>query len=1119
MTGATSGDELATVRSDATAPIFDVALPAQPYPGLRPFEKDEWPIFFGREVTTGDVVWRLIDKQFLALHGDSGCGKSSLVRAGVMPRLERDHARGGASWRTTSLLPRNAPLRNLATALAALEGTPPNPDRIMELRRVLNLGSQAAPHLSAFLRRGDNDYICILIDQFEEIFQLADQGGSGEVQQFVDVLTGLKKARAPGLHVVLTMRSEFLGRCANFDGLAEAINDTQFLLPRMDAQALMRAIREPARLYGGNVDRALAEAMVSDAGRGQDQLPLMQHAIMLLQRRAFGSTPQADLTGSWSIGLDAYRASGGMAKLLSEHADFVTAEIVAQASKTSEAKTAARLILEQTFKALTDINAEGHAIRRPQTIAQLMAVTGADRDALLSVIEPFCIDGVSFLKIFGRRPYGEGELVDIGHEALIRNWAKLSEWTISEAEAGSVYLRLLALTEERRANSTLLLGLREARDRERWWQEVAPSQAWANRYSHRHPGISVEEVRSLIDRSLDAELQTFSFWHEQLQLARAVWKREGRQQDRLLAGRALDDAERWLRVRDNAFTDDDREFINASLDWRRHAEDKEQQQRSAHERRRLLMRAAWAAAFAAGALATFYVPTGISVDHEPFMTVSGPTAPRNWTFDRNATRVAAIVEEDGKLLAKVWQLAPRPSTAPVLTTPATAAVLSPDGQSIAVIADGQLHLLPTNGPAANVTPIADLRVSSEGATGQLPITHVHFSSDSKWLITPTTSTWELVVFDTSNSENRMPIAKLEQVQLSAGPLMIAAAQSRPEFLVCSPGMVSVINMEQRPIVRRQSIEFEDPYYCDYAAGEKLAVVPTDHNLLMFSVVEAGSAEITAVSFPEGRARPTDENVDRRLPVSYVFDKSGSVVFGRSANRPMALASLIRPGAISAASFISRSRNRISEPYLWASDSGRWFAGTTEDGALFVWGTDPLNTNGTGAPREVLKPGMWSGIPLFAARTKSDSALLSNGRGVLQHVDLGKPQIEPSTVGRLGGTNHRLAPLHDDSGWQAVSTAEVQLIDAGLRVVPSPAITHEINATIRANDGSALWATTNVGLSRFRKVFKFWGVTLWALEWPRILYGAESSLGTTTSDGGRVPFRGGDGGGDGGGSGF
>ena len=112
------------------------------------------------------------------------------------------------------------------------------------------------------------------------------------------MLVGLQQSRTPGLNVILTMRSEFLGRCARFEGLAETINDTQLLLPRMDVQALMRAIREPARLYGGTVERELAEEVVADSGQGQDQLPLMQHAMMLMQRQTTGGVkPMADGPG------------------------------------------------------------------------------------------------------------------------------------------------------------------------------------------------------------------------------------------------------------------------------------------------------------------------------------------------------------------------------------------------------------------------------------------------------------------------------------------------------------------------------------------------------------------------------------------------------------------------------------------------------------------------------------------------------------------------------------------------------------------------------------------------------------------------------------------------------
>src|SRR5690606_32072233 len=128
--------------------------------------KDEWPIFFGRERMADAVVAQLIDKRLLVVHGDSGCGKSSLVRAAVLPRLEQESARSGLTWRTCTTLPGDAPLWNFATALSALDGG--DEARTMDIRRALNFGRDAPAEIARMLRRDPTDHLCILVDQFEE---------------------------------------------------------------------------------------------------------------------------------------------------------------------------------------------------------------------------------------------------------------------------------------------------------------------------------------------------------------------------------------------------------------------------------------------------------------------------------------------------------------------------------------------------------------------------------------------------------------------------------------------------------------------------------------------------------------------------------------------------------------------------------------------------------------------------------------------------------------------------------------------------------------------------------------------------------------------------------------
>jgi hypothetical protein len=155
---------------------LDAPLPPRPYPGLRPFESDEWPIFFGRETMTEEVIRGLVHQQLVVVHGDSGCGKSSLIRAGVLARLAQGHVSSGLRWRTCKMLPRENPLGNLVRALAELDGAG-DVDR-HEIHRVLNHGADAPAGLAELLRRGVDDHICILVDQSRSCLHSPDSTGA-----------------------------------------------------------------------------------------------------------------------------------------------------------------------------------------------------------------------------------------------------------------------------------------------------------------------------------------------------------------------------------------------------------------------------------------------------------------------------------------------------------------------------------------------------------------------------------------------------------------------------------------------------------------------------------------------------------------------------------------------------------------------------------------------------------------------------------------------------------------------------------------------------------------------------------------------------------------------------
>jgi hypothetical protein len=312
--------------------------------------------------------------------------------------------------------PSGGPLWNLAVALARLEGRDGDVSRVETIRRAFDRPDARLRDAVATEIGLAGQQVCILVDQFEELFRYAREISRDESQLFIELFAGLPEDNGDsGVHAVVTMRSEFLGECARYDGLAEAINRTQYLLPRMDREGLLRAIRRPTELYGGTIDADLAERLIADAGGGQDELPLIQHALMLLWNQV------SEKAGSQRrLGLDLYRRQeGGVAALLSDHAS----RVMTAAAPDPPQQT----VVELLFRALTDINAEGQGTRRPQRFDRLVAVTGGDREMLRGIINAFRAEGVSFLTPYPPAPIEDSTIIDISHEALIRCWRRIAD--------------------------------------------------------------------------------------------------------------------------------------------------------------------------------------------------------------------------------------------------------------------------------------------------------------------------------------------------------------------------------------------------------------------------------------------------------------------------------------------------------------------------------------------------------------------------------------------------------------------------------------------------------------------------------------------------------------------
>ena len=462
---------LEQIVSDVAAP----ALPRRPYPGLRPFTLDEDLVFFGREPMIDDIIGLLAKRCLILVHGSSGSGKSSLILAGVLPRLARQHRRHGWRWRTASMRPGGGPLWNLARALAELEGGTPSAARVNELRLSFDRTGADLTQIVTHLAGMEQERLCLLVDQFEELFRYARETSREESRLFVDLITTvLKQDSASPVRVILTMRSEFLGECARLPGLAAVVNTAQYLLPRMDTASLRRAIRRPAELYGGSVTIELADRLIADVQGSQDELPLIQHGLMRMWDLAGEAAPGKQAPRRLDLPL--YEAHGPLARLLDQHA-----EAVALAAAPDESS---RRVVENLFRALSDINADGHAIRRPQTVQSLIAVTGAERGRLISILDAFRSDGVSFLTPYAPAGLDNETMIDVSHEALIRCWNSLAAapdgWLHREFRDGLIWQSLLSQAEIFEKDPRKVLGPATTEDRERWFKDRTP--AWSERY-------------------------------------------------------------------------------------------------------------------------------------------------------------------------------------------------------------------------------------------------------------------------------------------------------------------------------------------------------------------------------------------------------------------------------------------------------------------------------------------------------------------------------------------------------------------------------------------------------------------------------------------------------------
>jgi WD40 repeat protein len=448
-----------------------VAAIAEPFPGLRPFTTEESELFFGRDEQVDELVSRLSGRRFLAVVGTSGSGKSSLVRAGLIPILQHGHlGPPGSEWVIAVVSrPGIDPLRSLGRALVEafrLEMSELHGVEVALNKSSLGLTALSRQHLSEHQR------LFIVVDQFEELFRYRKQSGDeGRVKStaFVKLLlaaTGQSELVSldgePLVYIVLTMRSDYLGKCAQFRGLSEALNDSQYLVPRMSRDQLREAIAGPVAWAGAKISDILVNCLLNDVGDDPDLLPMLQHALF----RIWEESAESRLKGE-PLNVAHYEAKsvGGIKHALDLDAETAFAKFQKDAAK--------QKIARRMFQRLVEPGAEDEESRRPTRLSEIVRISRAPEPDVQDVLDVFRKRG--FVKLSGE----DDPLLDISHESLVRQWRRLQRWTNEEAQSASVYRRLADSAWHKRS---LYRGpdLAEALA---WEKNEAPNSDWASRYT------------------------------------------------------------------------------------------------------------------------------------------------------------------------------------------------------------------------------------------------------------------------------------------------------------------------------------------------------------------------------------------------------------------------------------------------------------------------------------------------------------------------------------------------------------------------------------------------------------------------------------------------------------
>ncbi|MEY2583135.1 MAG: hypothetical protein QOE09_2984 [Ilumatobacteraceae bacterium] len=406
-------DDLVVQLRKALAVAVDPTFAAarNPYRGLEAFEQADAVDFFGREQAVAEMVGVLETEHLLVVVGPSGIGKSSVVKAGLVPALRRGAVTGSESWLVTELTPGRAPFDQLTAALERV-ATVEVPDIIAEITTGdRSLDDIVAPVLP------EGGVVLLIVDQFEELF--TETLDEEERRAFMDALADVASRPHSSIRIIATLRADYFDRPLGYAAFGNVLRGRTVALGAMTATELADAVRRPAAAVGVEVDAALIARITGEAERQPGALPLVQHAMAeLFERRQTNTITVGDLD-----------ESGGLSEALGRRAEAIYLEL--DQSLRDQAR--------RVFLSLVNVS-EDHDNTRRRVRRSELEQEGLRADELDALLPEF---GRHRLLTFDRDPASRTPTVEVAHEALLDHWPRLRAW-IDDARDDLLTRRRLA---------------------------------------------------------------------------------------------------------------------------------------------------------------------------------------------------------------------------------------------------------------------------------------------------------------------------------------------------------------------------------------------------------------------------------------------------------------------------------------------------------------------------------------------------------------------------------------------------------------------------------------------------------------------------------------------------